>query len=71
MIDINYSRNVYEQAMAEGTGEGYYRAYAAIVYVSRASWLLQRVVSRFWIRRSGSNFKAGAGKRTCTCRCSI
>ena len=32
MIDINYSRNVYEQAMAEGTGEGYYRAYAAIVY---------------------------------------
>ena len=34
MIDINYSRNVYEQAMAEGTGEGYYRAYAAIVYAA-------------------------------------
>ena len=34
MIDINYSRNVYEQAMAEGTGEGYYRAYAAIVYAT-------------------------------------
>lgn len=34
MIDINYSRNVYEQAMADGTGEGYYRAYAAIVYAA-------------------------------------
>ena len=34
MIDINYSRNVYEQAMAEGTGEGYYRAYSAIVYAA-------------------------------------
>ena len=34
MIDINYSRNVYEQSMAEGTGEGYYRAYAAIVYAA-------------------------------------
>ena len=34
MIDINYSRNVYEQAMAEVTGEGYYRAYAAIVYAA-------------------------------------
>ena len=34
MIDINYSRNVYEKAMAEGTGEGYYRAYAAIVYAA-------------------------------------
>ena len=34
MIDINYSRNVYEQALAEGTGEGYYRAYAAIVYAA-------------------------------------
>ena len=34
MIDIKYSRNVYEQAMAEGTGEGYYRAYAAIVYAA-------------------------------------
>lgn len=34
MIDINYSRNVYEQAMAEGTGEGYYRAYVAIVYAA-------------------------------------
>lgn len=34
MIDINYSRNVYELAMAEGTGEGYYRAYAAIVYAA-------------------------------------
>lgn len=34
MIDINYSRNVYEQAMEEGTGEGYYRAYAAIVYAA-------------------------------------
>ena len=34
MIDINYSRNVYEQAMAEGTGEGYYRAYASIVYAA-------------------------------------
>ena len=34
MININYSRNVYEQAMAEGTGEGYYRAYAAIVYAA-------------------------------------
>ena len=34
MIDINYSRNVYEQAMVEGTGEGYYRAYAAIVYAA-------------------------------------
>ena len=34
MIDINYSRNVYEQAMAEGTGDGYYRAYAAIVYAA-------------------------------------
>ena len=34
MIDINYSRNVYEQAMAEGTGEGYYRSYAAIVYAA-------------------------------------
>ena len=34
MIDINYSRNVYEQVMAEGTGEGYYRAYAAIVYAA-------------------------------------
>lgn len=34
MIDINYSRNVYEQAMAERTGEGYYRAYAAIVYAA-------------------------------------
>ena len=34
MIDINYSRNVYEQTMAEGTGEGYYRAYAAIVYAA-------------------------------------
>lgn len=34
MIDINYSRNVYEQAIAEGTGEGYYRAYAAIVYAA-------------------------------------
>ena len=34
MIDINYSRNVYEQAMAEGTGEGYYRAYAALGYAA-------------------------------------
>ena len=34
MIDINYSRKVYEEAMTLGTGEGYYRAYAAIIYAA-------------------------------------
>lgn len=36
MIDINFARNAYEQYLSEenGSGEGYYRAYSAIVYAA-------------------------------------
>ena len=72
-VDNEYQ--LLQKRIRAGNGRGNRRRLLSCIcsyrLCSRASWLLQRICSRFWIRRFGSNLKAGAGKRTCTCRCSI